>query len=104
MAKSYLPTRRQIVEGEPYFEDAEFGAAYPALYELLAASRGADGKGRLPASLSLFPEDGRLKACINDRTSGMVWFVTLDGARGLLEQVESCLQRDAGQWRAKRAK
>jgi hypothetical protein len=104
MARSFLPSRRQVVEGEPYFEDAEFGAAYPALYELLASSRGADGKGRLPASLSFFAEDGRLKACVNDRTTGMVWFVTLDGTRGLLEQVESCLQAERGSWRVKKAR
>lgn len=104
MVRSYLPTRRQVVEGEPYFEDPEFGEAYPALYELMASSRGIDGKGRLAASLSFFPEDGRLKACINDRTTGMVWFVTLDGARGLLEQVESALQSGAGRWTAKRSR
>lgn len=104
MAKSFLPTRRNQIAGEPYFEDAEFGAAYPALYELLASSQGPDGKCRLGASLSLFAEDGRLKVCVNDRTSGLVWFCTLESARGILEQVETLLQKEAGQWRLKRAR
>lgn len=103
MSKSFIPTRQTLVEGVPYYEDEEMGAALPALYQLLCASV-ADGKGRLGASLSLFAEQGRLKACIYDKSTSMVWFCTLDGSRGILEQVEGALQRGAGEWRVKRAR
>lgn len=80
------------------------GEQYPALYELLCSSRDAQGNARLPASLSLFAEGGRLKACIADKSTSMVWFTTLDGSKGILEQIESSLQRGAGEWRPKKAR
>lgn len=104
MKRSFLPSRKAVIEGTPYYEDADMGERYPALYELLCSSQSADGKGRLPASLSLFAEGGRLKACISDRTTNMVWFVTLKGCEDVLGQIEQALERDAGEWRPKKAR
>jgi hypothetical protein len=103
MPRSYVPTRFVKTEGEPYYEDEAFGEVMPALYQLLCASQ-ADGRPRLGASLSLFAEHGRLKACIYDKSTSMVWFCTLDGSRGILEQVETALEKGAGEWRPKRAR
>lgn len=104
MKRSFLPQRRNIIEGTPYYEDATMGETYPALYELLCSSRDAEGKARLAASLSIFVEGGRLKACIADKSTSMVWFTTLDGSRGILEQIESSLVRGAGEWRPRKAR
>lgn len=103
MAKSFIPKRREMVAGEPHFESAAFGQAYPALYQLLAASTDGD-RPRLPASLSFFAEQGRLKACIFDRSTSMVWFCTLNGSSDVLGAVEQALQDGSGEWRAKRAR
>lgn len=103
MGKSYIPRRESLAQGTPFFEDAEFGQAMPALYQLLCASE-HDGRPRLGASLSLFAEQGRLKACIFDKSTSMVWFLTLDGSKGILQQVETALQGGAGEWRPKKAR
>jgi len=96
--RSYLPRRTEQAVGEPWFEDAFMGEHMPALYELLARSE-EGGKARQGATLSLYGEQGRLKVCINDRHTGMLWFATLGTAEALLETLNTMLVEGRGEWR-----
>jgi len=101
--KSYLPSKRLKALGEPHWEHAEFGEKYPALYELLTASKDGE-KYRAGCRLTLFCEDGRLKAAIWDASTSQCWFSTLEDTTEPLGAIEAHLQAGKGDWREKRSK
>ena len=98
---SYLPRKRDLTSLLLPFESAEMGESYPALYELMALAK-RDDRYRAGARLSLFCEDGCLKASIWDPDTSMVWFATLEGFQGALEAIEGMLAAGRGEWRQRR--
>jgi hypothetical protein len=59
-----------------------------------------DGTTRVPGTLLIFSEQGRLKACLGDRDSESVGFVTLQGGLDPLDELEGALRDDRIDWRA----
>lgn len=74
---------------------------YPALYQLLCVAK-REQRYRAGARLSLFCDDGKLKASIWDPDTHQVWFATLDAFQGALEAVEKLLQDGRGEWRERK--
>ena len=95
---NYLPSRHSLLTDPLHFESADFAKKYPALYQLMCY-RMVDGKYRAGARLTLFCEDGKLKASIRDPDTAQSWFATLEAFEGALEAVEAILQRSGGEWR-----
>lgn len=99
--RSFLPAKRDLSSLVLHYEDAEMAQAFPALYELLCHAK-RDGRYRASARLSLFADEGRLKASIWDPDTSSVWFVTLDSFQGALEAIERLLQAGGGEWRVRK--
>jgi hypothetical protein len=76
---------------------------YPALVEFLSSTKYPDGSGRVPGSVSLFVDQGKLKACLVDKDQSLVGFVTVTGLRAWADLIEAQLQCDQVDWRASRA-
>jgi hypothetical protein len=96
-----VPQKRHRDEKLPWFENADFAALYPCCYELLARPEVA-GQPRQPATIRLFIDQQRLKAAINDPSSEMVCFVTLDPMAGVWTQLEGYLREGDPDWREQR--
>ena len=75
---------------------------WPAILEFVSAERWPDGAMRTPGSLVVFVEQGRLKVCVNDKSQGLVAFVTAESLVGLLDAAEAILVSETGDWRATR--
>lgn len=60
------------------------------------------GSPRRTGTITVFSEDGRFKAVLNDRQSGSACFVTSDSALGLLDAAEVILADGKGDWRTKK--
>jgi hypothetical protein len=58
-----------------------------------------DGKPRVPGSITLFAEQGKLKACCNDKAMNRVGFVAADSLKELLDVLERKLADDSIDWR-----
>lgn len=57
------------------------------------------GKPRIPGTITLFGDAGRLKAVLNDKDAEMAAFVTLDPSSGVLEALEGALLSTETDWR-----
>lgn len=77
-------------------------AKWGALYEFLFSESWPDGAARRTGTLLIFPDEGRLKACLSDRDQGLVGFATGSSILELLEAVERALREDSVDWRASR--
>lgn len=75
---------------------------YPDLREFLTCPKWADGSSRALGSLTVFCDDGRLKACVNDKECNRVLFVSAESLEGLLEAIDSQIGNDGADWRAVR--
>lgn len=73
--------------------------AMPLLMEMLTTDRWDDGTPRLPSAISLFIEDGRWKAAINDKDLRASLYVTADTLVGALKALESALASPSPDWR-----
>lgn len=82
--------------------DEQMQAEYPALWEHLTSTRYDDGKPRKTMSMTLFCEEGKMKACLTDRDSSYVAFVSGDGLFDLLRVVEEALATGNVEWRKSR--
>jgi len=102
--EDHLPRKRpEKGLGGFHWVDEEFGAEYPAVYNLLAASR-LDGEERVGASITLFADTGELKCVICDRETEQALFLSLDAGKGLWEQLEAFVRGHSHAWRpSKRA-
>jgi len=70
------------------------------LWQFLTSVIWPDGGGkRRPGSLSVFMDDGELKACLSDKDLALVAFVTLDPTQPILEQLNELLEADTLDWR-----
>lgn len=85
------------------FEDEGFHKKMPSLWEFLAASHWEDGAPRETGTILIFVEDAKIKACLCNRDSGHVGFVTSDTLEGLLRATEKALCDDKVDWRLSRS-
>lgn len=81
-------------------EERAWVASHPALHEYMSLPRWADGSVRETATLIIFVDDLVYKACLNDRATGKVGFVTAATPLTLFELLEERLQTDSMDWRA----
>jgi hypothetical protein len=81
--------------------DPAIESCYPALHDFLCVTN-VRGKDRRTGSLSLFVEDGRVKAALNDREEGMVAFVSGKSVLELAGSLEKGLQTGTLDWRPSR--
>lgn len=73
---------------------------FPELRWFLESKTWGDGKtARLTGGLSIFPQDGQLKACLRERGLAQVAFVTATGLYDLLQRVEAALASNQLDWR-----
>jgi len=99
--RSFFPQKRDLSSLVLHFECADFAQQFPALYELMCHAK-RDGRYRAGARLSIFADEGKLKASVWDPDTSSVWFITLDGFAGALEAIEAALQRGGGEWRVRK--
>lgn len=78
--------------------DGEFARAFPFLYEYLTCLV-FEGSRRKTSSLSIFCEEDRFKACLNDKEVEMVLFRSSSTFQGLLEALEGALVNEEADWR-----
>lgn len=82
----------------------EFASTYPSLWAFLSASAYDDGESRQTGTMLLFVEQGKVKACLNDRECSDVSFVTGGDVLTLLQRVEEGLRLGDLDWRAVRGR
>lgn len=87
---------------ESPWQDKDFEARYPHLMSHLCDEKWDDGTARDTSTLLFFVDGGVLKCCLNDRSSGRVCFKTAATMTTLLLALESGLEEDSLEWRAKR--
>jgi len=93
--------RRPAVEALAALQDGgQFGKAYPGLWEHLSADHLADGSRRLLSTLTLFVDDGSVKACLNDRDQVLTGWAAGESVEAVLAALERGLQADSIEWRA----
>lgn len=80
--------------------DPSFQERYPALHEWLTEAT-LDGKPVFTATLLVFCEDGRWKACVGDRENDRSFFKSSESFQGLLEALEKALSDGSAEWRAR---
>lgn len=73
---------------------------FPRLLEFLTEPVWEDGSPRQTGTILLFLDEGRLKACLAERSLGLVAFVTGPSLLGLLVEVEAVLRDGKADWRA----
>lgn len=83
--------------------DAAFKSLYPTLHSWMVLGR-TGGKARKVGSIVIFCEDGRWKACVNDKQSGQVAFVSGDSWDGLLGAIDRGLKAGSLDWRVSKRK
>jgi len=84
--------------------DPAFQSDYPALFEYLALTRYPDGAIRQTASLTMFSEDGVWKACLNERETSQVLFVTESSFGVLLAALDLLLESELPPCRPSRSR
>jgi hypothetical protein len=83
---------------KPDAHDPELAAKFPAVHEHLTRSRDDDGKARQTSSLTVYGQQGGLRAFLNDRDSGASLGVTAGTLQGLLAALEAELESPEPSW------
>ena len=83
-------------------EDFEDAVRWPALQEFLCVAVWPDGSSRTTGTITVFVDEGKLKACLNDRAQGLVAFRSAESVLGLFDQLEGLLRGTSGDWRRHR--
>lgn len=96
-AEGEQPLQAQDLQGDQLVRD------FPCLFEYLTLTRWEDGTARVPSSLTLFLDEGRLKACLHDRDMGRVAFVAGWAPVPVLRALEEGLLEGTVEWRPSRS-
>lgn len=101
LKRRFAPGRPEAaaVDGLLPLGDETFVKKYPLLSEFLTRVVWEPGQPREKGSLFLFAEDGCFKACLNDKDSLQVAFLTSTTFTALLDAVEKGLAKDTLDWR-----
>lgn len=83
-------------------EDAEWIDRHAALADYMTTDKWPDGRRRDTTTVLLFCEAGVWKACVSDRDSSCVAFVSGAGPTSVLEAVEKGLREGRLDWRPSR--
>lgn len=103
LKKALAAARASDLPELPPVPDSGAMAGCPTLWEMMTVCR-VDGKPRQTSTLSVWVQDGKVTACLNERDTGMALFAsgaTLDDA---LEEMELHLLSDSPPWRKQRGK
>lgn len=99
MRKPTAPPRGTVTNEK--WKDAEFEADYPFLFAFLHETKWDDGTQRQTGTMTLFVQDGVLKAVVNDRALERSGFVSGSTLSLLFDALESNLSEDTMDWREK---
>lgn len=102
--KRKSPVVELLTNGVPLPPPAvPFHASWPSLAWHLEACRWGDGKGeREPGAISIFPQDGLVKAALRERNVGQVTFLSGKSVDDLLCRLEKALAEHTVHWREDR--
>lgn len=75
---------------------------YPLSWEFLFSMRWEDGSARVPGTLLIFTDLGRLKVCLSDRDQALVAFAVVGSTSEIFPAVERLLGDPGADWRAQR--
>lgn len=98
----FLKVRPSLEPQGPTPQDikaSRLAQTYPCLFEYLTLTRWEDGAARQTASVSVFFDEGRLKACLSDREMGRIAFVAGYTLEDLLRSIEEGLLSASLDWR-----
>lgn len=85
-------------------EDEAFEEACPALSSYVTKDEFDDHTKRLTSSLTIFCDEGVLKAVLNDREAGESLWVSAPGFMTLIHALEKKLALGDGEWRKNRTR
>jgi len=92
--------RQANIPGVPGgLDQSDLAVRYPCLYEHLAVAQYDDGTARKLSTLTLFVDQGGIKACLNDRDQGLTGWISAESLAGLLDALETALADDRLDWR-----
>lgn len=89
-------------DGRAIALEDRFEEEVAALGEFLCESSWEDGKKRQTGSLTVFFDEGVLKACVSDKDAGLVAFVSGASWNGLMQAIEKGLRQGSLEWRRAR--
>lgn len=84
------------------FSDPFMVEQCPLVLSYLVETQYEDGSARRTSTLTLFVDDGQLKASLNDRDNSRTAFVSADSLAELLEALECHLSDPTSPWRSDR--
>lgn len=76
--------------------------SHPALWEYLTLTRWEGGEERATSTITLFAEDGVVKACLNDRALGRSLWAAADTVYEAIDALEGILASGSADWRGHR--
>jgi hypothetical protein len=85
---------------ESILEGGRFGVQYPCLWEHLSVSQYEGGERRVLSTVTLFVDDGAVKACLNDRDNAVSGWAAGDTVEACLMALEKALRDGTVDWRA----
>lgn len=85
------PVQSASSEGKPSAYVAGLLEHFPNLADFLCQDRWEDKSYRVPGTVVIFAEDGRLKCCLNDKECEKMAFITLDDPEKLLAALDAKL-------------
>lgn len=90
----------KVLNGERMsIEPCSVMTRYESLWEFISATEFEDGSKRQTPSLTIFQDQGLLKACLNDKEQGLVAFCSGTSLTALLEALDEGLAQDSLDWR-----
>lgn len=98
----YMALKKRVVEDTGAHEPMSpglFGKSYPTLFEFLTGTAYETGERRIPGTLSLFMDQGAIKACLNDKDQGLTTFSSASTVDRLFAALEKGLAEDTLVWR-----
>lgn len=88
--------------GGPGLVVSSWGEEHPALWEYLTLAEHVTGQPRVTSTLTLFVDEGRLKAVLRDRDASQALFATGPTVEELLLAMEGMLTDALADWRPDR--
>lgn len=98
-----VPSGNRVSKGFLAASDPSFAARYPILHDWMTLT-GVSGADRDVGTLLLFAQDGKFKACLNDKERSLVAFVSAEGVEALLEACNTGLKNGQLDWREQKYK